>query len=103
MATSKRRGFSFGSRSSVPEPAPEPAVSEASQPAEQAPYLKVLKGNPTDEELAALVVAVALTEANAEKTDAGAFSAMQRTLLRRQRLGAGLRPGAGSWRRARPQ
>lgn len=103
MATYKRRGFTFGSRSTASQnTSVEPSV-EKIQPAQQEPYVKVLKGNPTDEELAALITTVALTEANAEKTDSGAFSAMQRTLLRRQRIGAGLRPGAGSWRRARPQ
>lgn len=67
------------------------------------PLFRVLKGNPTDEEIAALATVIVQQQEASAPHDKTAFEAVQRILLRRQRLGVGLRPGAGSWRRARPQ
>ena len=61
------------------------------------------KGNPTEEELAALTAVVAAMQANAAHQEQNTLvGAASRILNRRQRLGASLRPGPGSWRRARP-
>lgn len=70
---------------------------------EKQPLFRVVKGNPTTEEIAALATVLVQQQAAAQTRDKTAFETVQRILLRRQRLGAGLRPGAGSWRRARPQ
>ena len=70
---------------------------------EHEPFLKVTKGNPTEEELAALTAVVAAMQANAAHQEQNTLvGAASRILNRRQRLGASLRPGPGSWRRARP-
>lgn len=66
------------------------------------PLLRVIKGQPTDEELAALTVVVCALR---ERTTAGQnpiLATASRLLNRRQWLGASLKPGPGSWRRARP-
>ena len=71
--------------------------------AEQEPLLKVVKGSPTPEEIAALTAVVAMMQASAAKQEPKSLvGAASRLLNRRQRLGASLRPGPGSWRRARP-
>ena len=71
--------------------------------AEQEPLLKVVKGSPTPEEIAALTAVVAMMQASAAKQEQNSLvGAASRLLNRRQRLGASLRPGPGSWRRARP-
>lgn len=71
--------------------------------AEQEPLLKVVKGSPTPEEIAALTAVVAMMQANAaQKEQNSLVGAASRILNRGQRLGASLRPGPGSWRRARP-
>lgn len=71
--------------------------------AEQEPLLKVVKGSPTPEEIAALTAVVAMMQASAAKQEQKSLvGAASRLLNRRQRLGASLRPGPGSWRRARP-
>lgn len=72
------------------------------QDSEQEALFSVAKGNPTEEELVALtmaLVAVQEQEKNEKSTNAASW---QRMLNRGQRLGVRLRPGPGSWRRARP-
>lgn len=81
----------------------EPVQSAADTDAEQEPLLKVVKGSPTPEEIAALTAVVAMMQASAAKQEQNSLvGAASRLLNRRQRLGASLRPGPGSWRRARP-
>ena len=71
--------------------------------AEQEPLLKVIKGSPTPEEIAALTAVVAMMQASAAKQEQNLLvGAASRILNRGQRLGVSLRPGPGSWRRARP-
>lgn len=71
--------------------------------AEQEPLLKVVKGSPTPEEIAALTAVLAMMQASAAKQEQNSLmGTASRILNRRQRLGASLRPGPGSWRRARP-
>mgnify|MGYP003082535117 FL=1 len=71
--------------------------------AEQEPLLKVVKGSPTPEEIAALTAVVAMMQASAAKQEQNSLvGAASRLLNRGQRLGVSLRPGPGSWRRARP-
>lgn len=68
------------------------------------PLFRVLRGEPTEEEIAALTVAVLQQQrAAAPAPGANPLTDVGRLLARRQRLGAGLRPGPGSWRRARPR
>ena len=63
----------------------------------------MVKGSPTPEEIAALTAVVAMMQASAAKQEQNSLvGAASRLLNRRQRLGASLRPGPGSWRRARP-
>lgn len=77
-------------------------IQEDSQSSEQ-PLLSVIKGNPTVEEIAALTVLVASYQSSQAKQEHNSIlTAASRLLNRRQRLGASLRPGPGSWRRARP-
>lgn len=81
----------------------EPVQSSVDTDAEQEPLLKVVKGSPTPEEIAALTAVVAMLQASAAKQEPKSLvGAASRLLNRRQRLGASLRPGPGSWRRARP-
>ena len=81
----------------------EPVQSSVETDAEQEPLLKVVKGSPTPEEIAALTAVVAMMQASAAKQEQNSLvGAASRLLNRRQRLGASLRPGPGSWRRARP-
>ena len=77
-------------------------IQEDSQSSEQ-PLLRVIKGNPTVEEIAALTVVVTSYQSSqAQQERNSILTAASRLLNRRQRLGASLRPGPGSWRRARP-
>lgn len=79
------------------------AHSSAHADAEQEPLLKVVKGSPTPEEIAALTAVVAMMQASAAKQEQNLLvGAASRILNRGQRLGVSLRPGPGSWRRARP-
>ena len=56
------------------------------------------------EEIAALTAVVAMMQANAaQKEQNSLVGAASRILNRGQRLGVSLRPGPGSWRRARPR
>lgn len=83
--------------------AKDSAQSSVDTDAEQEPLLKVVKGSPTPEEIAALTAVVAMLQASAAKQEPKSLvGAASRLLNRRQRLGASLRPGPGSWRRARP-
>lgn len=79
--------------------------NEATTPEE--PLFSVVKGSPTEEEIAALTVAVLQTrqrqpEPRSRQTN-GPLSDVGRLLSRRQRIGANLPPGPGSWRRAKPR
>ena len=83
--------------------AKDSAQSSVDTDAEQEPLLKVVKGSPTPEEIAALTAVVAMMQANAAKQEQNLLvGAASRILNRGQRLGVSLRPGPGSWRRARP-
>lgn len=83
--------------------AKDSAQSSVDTDAEQEPLLKVVKGSPTPEEIAALTVVVAMMQASAAKQEQNLLvGAASRILNRGQRLGVSLRPGPGSWRRARP-
>lgn len=120
--------FSFGKKKDSPEAAESPeqlerssarssahadsassaakdsAQSSVDTDAEQEPLLKVVKGSPTPEEIAALTAVVAMMQANAaQKEQNSLVGAASRILNRGQRLGVSLRPGPGSWRRARPR
>lgn len=68
----------------------------------QRPLFSVVKGEPSEEELAALTLAVLSRRDGADQQGRSAAET-GRLLARRQRIGAGLRPGPGSWRRARPR
>lgn len=91
-------------RSEVVAPSPRSQAEVHHDEAEEhEPFLKVTKGNPTEEELAALTAVVAAMQAEAVHQEQNTLvGAASRILNRRQRLGASLRPGPGSWRRARP-
>ena len=83
--------------------AKDSAQSSVDTDAEQEPLLKVVKGSPTEEEIAALTAVVAMMQASAAKQEQNLLvGAASRILNRGQRLGVSLRPGPGSWRRARP-
>ena len=83
--------------------AKDSAQSSVDTDAEQEPLLKVIKGSPTPEEIAALSAVVAMMQASAAKQEQNLLvGAASRILNRGQRLGVSLRPGPGSWRRARP-
>ena len=84
--------------------AKDSAQSSVDTDAEQEPLLKVVKGSPTPEEIAARTAVVAMMQANAaQKEQNSLVGAASRILNRGQRLGVSLRPGPGSWRRARPR
>ncbi|MBF1663317.1 MAG: acyl-CoA carboxylase subunit epsilon [Rothia mucilaginosa] len=84
--------------------AKDSAQSSVETDAEQEPLLKVVKGSPTPEEIAALTAVVAMMQANAAQQEQNSLvGAASRILNRGQRLGVSLRPGPGSWRRARPR
>ena len=88
----------------VPSTAKDSVQSSVDTDAEQEPLLKVVKGSPTPEEIAALTAVVAMMQANATKQEQSSLvGAASRILNRGQRLGVSLRPGPGSWRRARPR
>ncbi len=98
--SSARSSARAGTASSA---AKDSAQSSVDTDAEQEPLLKVVKGSPTPEEIAALTAVVAMMQANAAKQEQNLLvGAASRILNRGQRLGASLRPGPGSWRRARP-
>ena len=83
--------------------AKDSAQSSVDTDAEQEPLLKVVKGSPTPEEIASLTAVVAMMQASAAKQEQNLLvGAASRILNRGQRLGVSLRPGPGSWRRARP-
>ena len=86
--------------SAPPKDSAQPSVDAD---AEQEPLLKVVKGSPTPEEIAALTAVVAMMQASAAQQEQNLLvGAASRILNRGQRLGVSLRPGPGSWRRARP-
>lgn len=87
----------------APSAAKDSVQSSVDTDAEQEPLLKVVKGSPTPEEIAALTAVVAMMQASAAKQEQNSLmGTASRILNRGQRLGASLRPGPGSWRRARP-
>lgn len=96
------------SHSSVHADTASSAAKDSAQPSvdtdtKQEPLLKVVMGSPTPEEIAALTAVVAMMQANGEQQEQNLLvGAASRILNRGQRLGASLRPGPGSWRRARP-
>lgn len=101
-ATSSAR--SSARAATAPSTAKDSVQSSVDTDTEQEPLLKVVKGSPTPEEIAALTAVVAMMQANAaQKEQNSLVGAASRLLNRRQRLGASLRPGPGSWRRARPR
>lgn len=88
----------------APSTAKDSVQSSVDTDAEQEPLLKVVKGSPTPEEIAALTAVVAMMQASAAKQEQNSLvGAASRILNRGQRLGVSLRPGPGSWRRARPR
>ena len=88
----------------APSVAKDSVQSSVDTDTEQEPLLKVVKGSPTPEEIAALTAVVAMMQANATKQEQSSLvGAASRILNRGQRLGVSLRPGPGSWRRARPR
>lgn len=88
----------------APSTAKDSVQSSVDTDAEQEPLLKVVKGSPTPEEIATLTAVVAMMQANAaQKEQNSLVGAASRILNRGQRLGVSLRPGPGSWRRARPR
>ena len=83
--------------------AKDSAQSSVDTDAEQEPLLKVVKGSPTPEEIAALTAVVAMMQASTAQQEQNLLvGAASRILNRGQRLGVSLRPGPGSWRRAHP-
>ena len=87
----------------APNVAKDSVQSSVDTDTEQEPLLKVVKGSPTPEEIAALTAVVAMMQASAAKQEQNLLvGAASRILNRGQRLGVSLRPGPGSWRRARP-
>ena len=73
--------------------AKDSAQSSVDTDAEQEPLLKVVKGSPTPEEIAALTAVVAMMQANAaQKEQNSLVGAASRILNRGQRLGVSLRP-----------
>ncbi len=102
-ARSSARSASSARAATASSATKEPVQSAVDTDAEQEPLLKVVKGSPTPEEIAALTAVVAMMQASAAKQEQNSLvGAASRLLNRRQRLGASLRPGPGSWRRARP-
>ena len=88
----------------APNVAKDSVQSSVDTDTEQEPLLKVVKGSPTPEEIAALTAVVAMMQANAAQQEQNLLvGAASRILNRGQRLGVSLRPGPGSWRRARPR
>ena len=101
-ATSSAR--SSARAATAPSTAKDSVQSSVDTDTEQEPLLKVVKGSPTPEEIAALTAVVAMMQANAaQKEQNSLVGAASRILNRGQRLGVSLRPGPGSWRRAHPR
>lgn len=92
----------FGKKTPAPAPAPEAPVS-ATADEQGTPLFTVVSGNPSDEELAALTAVVMASQAEAEAKQESTWEMWQRRLNNTQQLGLRLRPGPGSWKRARPQ
>ena len=98
------RARSSARAATAPSTAKDSVQSSVDTDTEQEPLLKVVKGSPTPEEIAALTAVVAMMQANAaQKEQNSLVGAASRILNRGQRLGVSLRPGPGSWRRARPR
>lgn len=93
----------FGRKQAHPSSLPLATDSVTSETTEEPPLFSVVKGAPTDEELAALTSAIIAAQQQADTQKETALELWQRRLNNTQRLGMKLRPGPGSWRRARPQ
>lgn len=93
----------FGKKTPAPAPTQEAPVSPASPGEQEGPLITVLSGNPTEEELAALTAVAMASQAEAEAKQESTWAMWQRRLNNTQQLGLRLRPGPGSWKRARPQ
>lgn len=108
MASSKPRSFmGFGAKKKTAS-APDAATSATSPEAtslpgreDEAPLFSVVRGNPTDEEVAVLAAALTALQYQGQKNHES-LASWQRVLNRGQKLGVRLRPGPGSWRRAKP-
>ena len=68
------------------------------QPEEQAPLLRVVKGDPTPEEVAALVSVVSAMSAAAAEAAAGEKRPKPEWSAHHRKLRAPHRHGAGAWR-----
>ncbi|MDO4898376.1 MAG: acyl-CoA carboxylase subunit epsilon [Rothia sp. (in: high G+C Gram-positive bacteria)] len=103
MATSHPLSFlGLGKKTSASSS--EGTAVDGEQPLAEAPLFSVTRGNPTDEELAALTAVLLSRQVQEhQKSEETAFELWQRRLNTTQQLGARLRPGPGSWKRARPQ
>lgn len=77
------------------------SASEAQEP-QEAPLFSIVGGNPTEEEVVALTMAVVALQEQQKNDKNAAAASWQRALNRGQKLGVRLRPGPGSWRRAQP-
>ena len=112
----------FGKKPASPvssAPGQQPATSTAQEPllgaeseaasrseagsAPAASELTFLRGNPSPEEVAAVTSLLLALQTQAAAPQESTLELWQRRLNRTQRLGMRLRPGQGSWRRARPQ
>ena len=82
----------------------EPVQSSVDTDAEQEPLAEGgPRAPPPRRRLPQLTAVVAMMQASSAKQEPKSLvGAASRLLNRRQRLGASLRPGPGSWRRARP-
>ena len=106
--------FSFGKKKDSSEAAESPEQLERSSAHSSAHADTASSAPPKDsaqpsvdadaeQEIAALTAVVAMMQASAAKQEQNLLvGAASRILNRGQRLGVSLRPGPGSWRRARP-
>lgn len=93
----------FGKKSAPASAPVEDRGQDAGEQQVPAPMLSVVRGNPTEEELVALTSLVVALQAQTDSQHETALEMWQRRLNHTQRLGMRLRPGPGSWKRARPQ
>ncbi len=97
--------FSFGKKKDSSEVAESPEQLERSsaRSSAHADTASSAAKDSAQEEIAALTAVVAMMQASAAKQEQNSLvGAASRLLNRGQRLGVSLRPGPGSWRRARP-
>ncbi|ORC15491.1 MULTISPECIES: acyl-CoA carboxylase subunit epsilon [Rothia] len=94
----KKPASAQGSTGASSEEGQSPVAEQTPEPS-----FLVMRGNPTEEELAALTSVLLVLQAQADSQKETALEMWQRRLNNTQRLGMRLRPGPGSWKRARPQ